>query len=69
LETEANMPKMTPDRDDARGQLAGNGGPQDGPICEKNDQHQQQEPDALEAAAGGQDSQRHPGGSSRDVKP
>jgi hypothetical protein len=63
------MPKMTPDRDDARGQLAGNGGPQDGPIGKKDDRHQNQGDDALETAAGGQDSQRHPGGSSRDVKP
>ena len=63
------MPKMTPDRDDARGQLAGNGGPQDGPIGRNSDQHQQQGDDALETAADGQNAQRHPGGSSRDVKP
>jgi hypothetical protein len=63
------MPKMTPDRDDARGHLAGNGGPQDGSIGEGSDKHQQQGDDQLETAAGGQDSQRHPGGSSRDVKP
>lgn len=67
------MPKMKPDRDDSRGQLAGNGGPQDGPIG-GGDEHQQQDGDILETGGVGQGelgqgSQRHPGGSSRDAKP
>ena len=60
------MPKMTPDRDDSRGSLAGEGGPQDGPIG-GDDRHQQKDrADATATDTGGQDAQRHPGGSSRD---
>jgi hypothetical protein len=58
-----SMPKMKPDRDDSRGQLDGEGGPQDGPIGVK-DQQQDQGGDATETAGAG--TQRHPGGSSRD---
>lgn len=68
------MPKIKPDRDDARGLLAGNGGPQDGPIGDAGDRRQQQDGDELDAAGiggggTGVGGQRHPGGSSRDVKP
>ncbi len=49
------------ERDDKAGGL-GVGGPQSGPIG-GGDQHQQ---DGDEASAGGEGSQRHPGGSSRD---
>lgn len=62
------MPKLTPDRDDGRGQLAGNGGPQDGVIGHK-DANQQQGDDALEGAEVGAGAQRAPGGSSRDTQP
>ena len=61
------MPKMTPDRDDSRGSLAGEGGPQDGPIG-GDDRRQQQDQGGGATASdkGGQDAQRHPGGSSRE---
>jgi hypothetical protein len=67
------MPKTTPDRDDSRGNLAGEGGPQDGPIGNREgpvgdgDAHQQRDRvDTTPSDTGGQDAQRHPGGSSRD---
>ena len=67
------MPKRTPDLDDARGNMAGQGGPQDGPIDrDENDRrHQQHDGDLLETGGVGggelgQGGQRHAGGSSRD---
>jgi hypothetical protein len=57
------MPKMKPDRDDSRGHLDGEGGPQDGSIGNKDEQ-QAQGGDAAETAGAG--AQRTPGGSSRD---
>ena len=57
------MPKLTPDRDDSRGQLDGNGGPQDGPIG-SGDKHQDQGGEVTETAGAG--GQRTPGGSTRD---
>jgi hypothetical protein len=60
---ETYMPKRTPDRDDSRGNLDGQGGPQDGPIGNP-DQHQHQGGDLTETAGAG--GQRSPGGSSRD---
>jgi hypothetical protein len=57
------MPKSKPDRDDSRGQLDGEGGPQDGPIGGK-DGHQDQGGDLTETAGAG--GQRAPGGSTRD---
>ena len=52
------MPKDKPDRDDSRGGL-GAGGPQDGPVGTKKEQ-------PSHGDSGGEGSQRHPGGSSRD---
>ena len=57
------MPKSKPDRDDSRGQLDGEGGPQDGPIG-GTDGHQDQGGDLTETAGAG--GQRAPGGSTRD---
>jgi hypothetical protein len=55
------MPKERPDRDDSRGGL-GAGGPQDGPINTRKEQ-------PGDGDSGGEGSQRHPGGSSRDPEP
>jgi hypothetical protein len=68
------MPKMKPDRDDRRGSMAGQGGPQDGPIGNASDPHQQQgdtSPERTGAIGGGEQGeggQRHPGGSSSPSK-
>ena len=51
------MPKSKPDRDDARGNMAGQGGPQDGKV------EQGEAPARGPLGTGGQ---RHEGGSSRD---
>ena len=59
------MPKMKPDRDDARGGLGGNGGPQDGPIATERDETEKQQ-GGNEGGGRGEGGQRHPGGSSRD---
>ena len=56
------MPRMKPDRDDRQGNMAGQGGPQDGPIGSTG-RHQQQD----QGGGGqGEGAQRHPGGGSRD---
>ncbi len=67
------MPKMKPDRDDRRGLMTDQGGPQDGPVDrdENIERHQQDEGALLETGGVGggelgQGGQRHPGGSSRD---
>jgi hypothetical protein len=60
------MPKLTPDRDDRQGNLAGQGGPQDGPIG-GDDRNQQQEQGVGPGDTQGEGTQRHPGGSSRDT--
>ena len=64
------MPKMTPDRDDSRGQMAGEGGPQRNQIG-RDAGNEEQEGDVIETGGMGQGElgqgmQRHPGGSSRD---
>lgn len=59
------MPKMKPDRDDARGGLAGNGGPQDGPIGTERDDRSKRNAGG-ETGIPGEGGQRHSGGSSRD---
>jgi hypothetical protein len=59
------MPKMKPDRDDSQGNMAGEGGPQDGPI-NGGDRHQRQDKGIDAGDTDGAGSQRHPGGSSRD---
>ena len=51
------MPKQAPDRDDGRGNLARQGGPQDGPIGGSGD---------ADRGGQGEGGPRHAGGSSRD---
>lgn len=63
------MPKMKPDRDDRRGSMAGQGGPQVGDIGEgTGDRPQRQSSEELEPTGGdlGEGGQRHRDGSSRD---
>lgn len=63
------MPKMKPDRDDRRGSMAGQGGPQIGKIgAGTNAEPQRQSSDELEPAGGamGEGGQRFRDGSSRD---
>ena len=62
------MPKMTPDRDDRQGNMAGQGGPQDGPIGNPDRRQQQDQGSATPSDTGGAGSQRHRGGSSRDAQ-
>jgi len=59
------MPKLTPDRDDRQGNMAGQGGPQDGNIGESSDKRQQSG-GSLEDAGAGAGGQRFENGSSRD---
>lgn len=62
------MPKMKPDRDDRRGNMAGQGGPQRGAIGSASDERQQRDDAGLAGAEAGAGAQRNPGGSSRDTE-
>ena len=53
------MPKRTPDRDDSRGNLGGQGGPQDGRVDTAG---------GGSSGSRGEGGQRHDGGSSRDSR-